>query len=69
MPDFEEQERDAFATGMKFMAEVMAEIGWQSRLSELTREQALILAQVAVNGYFHKMHSRVPRPTEDIPFP
>lgn len=69
MTDFEEREREAFETGMKFMSEVMTAIGWETKLNELTREQAYALAQVAVNGYFEKMRGLVAPPMEEPPFP
>ena len=69
MPDFEEQEREAYATGAKLMAEVMTVIGWETRLHELNRDQALALVEAAVNGYFHHMRGLVLRPSEDLPFP
>lgn len=69
MPDFEEREREAFENGMKFMSEIMIVIGWETKLNELTREQALTLAEVAVNGYFDKMRGLVAPPMEEPPFP
>lgn len=69
MPDFEEQEREAFENGMKFMSEIMIVIGWETKLNELTREQALTLAEVAVNGYFEKMRGLVAPSMEEPPFP
>ena len=43
------------------MAEVMAEIGWTTRLCDLTEAQARSLVEVAVGGFFEVSQQRATR--------
>ena len=51
MIDPTEAERAAIRSTMKLVAEIMEEIGWQTRLCDLTEQQVLTLIEVAVTGY------------------
>ena len=48
------------------MAEVMAEIGWTTRLCDLTEAQARSLVEVAVGGFFEVSQQR--QPESEVPF-
>jgi len=51
MVDLSEEERSAMRRAMQMAAEVMEEIGWNTRLIDLTEPQVLTLIEVAVGGF------------------
>ena len=68
MIDPDEREREALSRAMKFMGELMGEIGWSTRFNDLTAEQAAKLAEAAVDGFQESMLDTAPRPTMEVPF-
>ena len=68
MIDPDERERAALRNAMKFMAELMGEIGWEKRLNELSAGEAAALAEAAVDGFQDAMLASTPRPDSDVPF-
>lgn len=68
MIDPDEREQAALRNAMNFMAELMAEIGWETRLNGLTGEQAAKLAEAAVDGFQGSMGASAPRPDPEVPF-
>ena len=44
-------EQVAIRSTMKPVAEIMEEIGWQTRLADLSERQVLALIEVAVTGF------------------
>lgn len=68
MIDLTDQERGAIRASMKLVAEIMEEIGWQTRLVDLTEAQVLTLIEVAVGGFQDAMHATAKADTEEIPF-
>jgi hypothetical protein len=66
--DLTEQEKTAIAAAMKPVAEIMAEIGWPTRLNELSEQQVLTLIEVAVGGFQDAMHATARNDTPEIPF-
>lgn len=68
MIDPDEREQAALSNAMKFMGELMGEIGWHKRLNELTAEEAAALAEAAVDGFQESMLASAPRPEPDVPF-
>jgi len=57
MVDLTEQEKVAIRAAMKPLAEAMEEIGWETRLIDLTEPQVLTLIEVAVGGFQEAMHA------------
>ncbi|NVM39109.1 hypothetical protein HWX16_02095 [Ochrobactrum intermedium] len=51
MIDPTKAEQAAIRSAMKPVAEIMEEIGWQTRLADLSKQQVLTLIEVAVTGY------------------
>jgi len=51
MVDLTEEEKSAIRHAMQRVAEVMEEIGWNTRLIDLTEPQALALVEVAIGGF------------------
>ena len=51
MVDLTEQEQAAIHATMRPLGECLGEIGWQTRLIELTEPQVLTLIEVAVGGF------------------
>ena len=51
MVDPTEQEQAAIRATVKFMAEIMEEIGWRTQLIDLSETQVLTLIEVAVSGF------------------
>lgn len=51
MVDPTEAEQAALRSAMKPVAEIMEEIGWQTRLADLSEQQVLTLIEVAVSGF------------------
>jgi len=69
MVDLSEQERAAIRSAMRRVAESMAEIGWSTRLQDLTEPQVLTLIEVAVGGFQEAMQAIARgQPTEELPF-
>ena len=68
MVDLTEQEKAAIRTAMKPVAEIMEEIGWQARLSDLSEAQVLTLIEVAVGGFQDAMHATATKDTSEVPY-
>lgn len=51
MVDLTEDEKSAMRHAMQMVAEVMEEIGWNTRLIDLNEPQVLTLIEVAVGGF------------------
>jgi hypothetical protein len=51
MVDLTEEETSAMRRAMQMVADVMEEIGWQTRLIDLTEPQVLTLIEVAIGGF------------------
>ena len=68
MVDLTEQERAAIRAAMKPVAEIMEEIGWQTRLIDLTEAQVLTLIEVAVGGFQDAMRATAKGDGTEIPF-
>lgn len=68
MVDLTEQEKAALRHAVKMLAEVMEEIGWESRLLDLTETQVLILAEVCVGGFQDAMLATAKGEDTEIPF-
>lgn len=68
MVDLTEQERAAIRAAMKPLAEIMEEIGWQTRLVDLTETQVLTLIEVAVGGFQDAMLATAKGEDTEIPF-
>jgi len=64
MVDLDERETAALSAGLKAMVEIMAEIGWDRRLCDLTGPQAKTMVQVAVGGFLNSMQDSAP----EVPF-
>ena len=57
MVDLTEEEKTAMRRAMQMVAEVMEEIGWQTRLIELSEPQVLTLIEVAIGGFQDAMRA------------
>ena len=68
MVDLTEQEQAAIRAAMKPVAEIMEEIGWQTRLFDLTEAQVLTLIEVAVGGFQDAMLATAKGDDTEIPF-
>lgn len=68
MVDLTEQERAAIAKAMKPVGEIMEEIGWDTRLIDLTEPQVLTLIEVAIGGFQAAMHATARIQESEIPF-
>lgn len=68
MVDLTEQEKAAIAAALKPVAEIMAEIGWPTRLNELSEQQVLTLIEAAVGGFQDALHATACNDTPEIPF-
>ena len=55
MVDPDQREREGLSAGLKNVAEAMAEMGWNTRLCDLTEAQARTIVEVAVGGFFEVM--------------
>jgi hypothetical protein len=62
------QETQAIYAALKLVAETMEEIGWETRLLDLTEAQALLLIEVAVDGFQDAMAAAKPYAFEEVPF-
>ena len=68
MVDLTPQERAAIAAALKPVAEIITEIGWQTRFCDLTEPQVLTLIEVAVTGFQDAMHATARIQESEIPF-
>ncbi len=68
MVDLTEQEQAAISSTIKLMAEIMEEIGWQTRLIDLSEAQVLTLIEVAVGGFQDAMLATAKADDTEIPF-
>jgi hypothetical protein len=69
MVDLTEQEQAAIRAAVKPVAEIIDEIGWNTRLIDLTEPQVLMLIEVAIGGFQDAMHATVRNDTgAEIPF-
>ena len=69
MVDLTDQERAAIRAAMRRVAEAMGEIGWATRLQDLTELQVLTLIEVAVGGFQEAMQAIARQDTAaEVPF-
>lgn len=70
MVDPTDEEMSALRAALKMVAEIMEEIGWATRLADLTESQVLTLIEVAVTAFQDAMRdSAAPTSTAlEIPF-
>jgi hypothetical protein len=68
MVDLTEQEQAAIRATVKLVAEILEEIGWQTRLIDLSEVQVLTLIEVAVGGFQDAMHTTAKTDGTEIPF-
>ena len=70
MIDLTEQEKAAIRATVTLIAEIMEEIGWHTRLLDLTEHQVLTLIEVAVGGFQDAMRDIVAaHPDMDLEVP
>lgn len=51
MVDLTEEEKSAIRHAMQMVAEVLEEIGWQTRLTDLSEQQVLMIIEIAIGGF------------------
>ena len=71
MIDLTEEEHMAIVDAMRLVAEIMEEIGWETRLMDLTRDQVMTLIEVAVGGFQEAMRdiaATTPVFSPEVPF-
>ena len=51
MVDLTEEEISAMGFAMRMVAEAMEEIGWTTRLIDLSEQQVLTIIEVAIGGF------------------
>ncbi len=68
MVDLTEQEKAAIRAAMTPVAEIMEEIGWQARFSDLTEAQVLTLIECAGGGFQDAMRATAKTDASEIPF-
>ena len=70
MVDLTDEEKSALRHAMQMAAEVMEEIGWKNRLSDLSEQQVLTLMEVAVGGFQDAMRdiAAANKQSPEVPF-
>ena len=68
MVDLTELEKAAIRAAMKPVAEIMEEIGWTTRLADLTEPQVLTLIEVTIDGFQTAMRAQASITREEVPF-
>lgn len=68
MVDLTEQEQVAIRAAMKPVAELLDEIGWTTRLADLSEPQVLTLIEVAVGGFQEAMAAIARNDLMEVPF-
>jgi hypothetical protein len=66
MVDLTDIERAAIRAALRPVAEVLAEIGWTTRLNALTEAQVLTLIEVAVGAFQDAMHEAAQDPEAEV---
>ena len=67
MVDLTDQERAAIRHALKMAAEVMEEIGWETRLIELSEHQVLTIIEVALGGFQDAMREIASANQQQVP--
>ena len=68
MVDLTEQEQAAIRHAMKMVAEILEEIGWDTKLTDLKEQQVLTLIEVAIGGFQDAMRESARIGDQEIPF-
>ena len=68
MVDLTQQEQAAIRHAMKMVAEIFEEIGWDTKLTDLTEQQVLTLIDVAIGGFQDAMRESARIGDQEIPF-
>ena len=70
MVDLTEEEKSALRHAMRMAAEIMEEIGWNTRLSDLSEQQVLTLMEAAVGGFQDAMRdiAAANKQSPEVPF-
>ena len=68
MVDLTEEERAAIAVTMKRVAQLMDEIGWATKLADLTEQQVSALIEEAVVGFREAMSDIAKANAPEVPF-
>lgn len=70
MVDLTDEEKSALRYAMRMAAEVMEEIGWNTRLSDLSEQQVLTLMEVAVGDFQDAMRdiAAANKQSPEVPF-
>ena len=70
MVDLTDEEKSALRYAMRMAAEVMEEIGWNTRLSDLSEQQVLTLMEVAAGGFQDAMRdiAAANKQSPEVPF-
>ena len=70
MVDLTDEEKSALRYATKMTAEVMEEIGWNTRLADLSEQQVLTLMEVAVGGFQDAMRdiAATNKQSPEVPF-
>ena len=67
MVDLSLQEKEAMRHSIKMAAEVMNEIGWETRLLDLSEHQVLTLIEVVIDGFQQAMRE-ITAADPEVPF-
>ena len=68
MVDLTELEKTAIRAAMKPVAEIMEEIGWDKRLTDLSEAQVLTLIEVVIGGFQTAMRAQASINSGEVPF-
>ncbi|MCA3278965.1 MAG: hypothetical protein ING10_06825 [Roseomonas sp.] len=68
MVDLTEQEKAALRAAMRNLGEAMQEIGWNTRLCDLSEAQVLTLIEVAVGAFQDAMRATAIQAAGEMPF-
>ena len=67
MVDLTDQENAAIRHAMKMVAEIMEEIGWETRLIDLSEQQVLTIIEVAIGGFQDAMRESAAANEQQFP--
>lgn len=66
--DLSEQEQAAIRTAMRPVGEIFEEIGWDTKLADISEAQVLTLIEVAIGGFQDAMRETARICDQEIPF-
>ena len=67
MVELTNEEHAAIRHAMEMVAEIMEEIGWETRLADLSEQQVHTIIETALGGFQHAMRTIAAKSQQKLP--